>query len=152
MKVKISDVKKLRQMTGAGVVEAKKALEKAGGDLNKAQEVLKQRGQILAKKKLDRQTTEGYVGIYQHHNGKVAGVVVLLSETDFVARSQAFRQIAHDLAMQVASLKPKDVDELMVSDFIKQPGTKVKDLITQAIATLGENIKIKEIKVFDISQ
>lgn len=151
MQVKISDVKKLRQITGAGVVEAKKALEEASGDLVKAQKILKQRGKTLAKKKQDRQTNEGYVGVYQHHDGKTVGIVVLLSETDFVARSQAFRQVAHDLAMQVASLKPKDVDELMASDFIKQPGTKVSEIITQAIATLGENVKIKEIGVFSIA-
>ncbi len=103
-----------------------------------------------AAKKKDRETKEGYVGVYQHHDGKSVGVVVLLSETDFVARNDKFRRLAYELAMQVCSMQPASVEELLESDFIKQPGTKIKEVIDQAIATLGENIKVSEIGYFRV--
>ncbi|NOY14970.1 MAG: translation elongation factor Ts [bacterium] len=150
MTVDLKLIQQLRQASGAGVMDVKKALEEAGGDVDKAREVLKQKGLERAAKKKDRETKEGYIGVYQHHNGKAVGVVVLLSETDFVARNRKFKQLAYDLAMQACSMRPASLDELMESDFIKQPGTKVKDVLDQAIATLGENIQIKEVKYFQI--
>ncbi len=150
MKIDLNAVKELRQLTGAGVMDAKKALAEAGGNMPKAKQILRQKGMEKAAKKQNRQTNEGYVGVYQHHNGKLVGLVVLLSETDFVARNQKFRQLAYDLAMQACSAKPASLDDFLAGDYIKDPKIKVKDLITQAIATLGENIKIKEVKVFQV--
>ncbi len=87
MKIDLQQVQKLRQLTGAGVMDAKKALEESKGDFKKAQEILRRKGLEKAAKKQDRQTNEGYIGVYEHHNGKLVGLVILLSETDFVARN-----------------------------------------------------------------
>ena len=150
MTVDIKTIQALRQETGAGVMDVKKALTEAGGDVKKAKEILRKKGLEKAAKKKERETKEGYVGVYQHHDGKSVGIVVLLSETDFVARNQDFRGLAYDLAMQVCSMQPASVEELLESDFIKQPGKKVQEIIDQAIAKLGENIRIKEIGYFKV--
>ena len=150
MKVDLKTIQALREETGAGVMDVKKALEEAGGDIKKAKEILRQKGMEKAAKRKDRETNEGYVGVYQHHDGKSVGVVVLLSETDFVARNEKFHQLAYDLAMQVCSMQPKDIDELLESNFVKQPSLKVKEVIDQAIATLGENIKVGQIGYFRV--
>ena len=150
MKIDLKTIQRLREETGAGVMDVKKALEEAEGDLTKAKEILRQKGIEKAAKKKERETKEGYVGIYQHHDGRLVGVVVLLSETDFVARNEKFRQLAYDLAMQVCSMQPASVEELLESNFIKQPNLTVKEVIDQAIATLGENIKVGEIGYFRV--
>ena len=97
----------LRQMTGAGVVDAKNALEEAGGDLTGAAEMLRKKGLAKAARKLDRQTAEGVIHAYMHGNGKVAAMIELLCETDFVARTEEFQTLAHDLAMHVAAANPR---------------------------------------------
>ncbi len=150
MSVNLRKIQQLRQLTGAGVMDAKRALEKGKGDFTKAKEILRQQGLKKAAKKEGRETNEGYVGVYEHHNGKLVGIVVLLSETDFVARNRKFRQLAHDLAMQVCSVKPQTLADFLGSPYIKDPKLTVKDLLTQAIAVLGENIKVKEATYFEV--
>lgn len=105
---------KLREMTGAGILDAKKALEDASGDVEKAIELLRKKGAIKAAKKGERMTHEGVVHCYVHANGKVGAMVELLCETDFVARNEQFQGLAHDLAMHIAAanplyLRPEDV-------------------------------------------
>lgn len=109
-------VKELREKTGAGVVDAKKAFDEAGGDMEKALDILRKRGQAKALKKTDRETREGTIAIYLHSNKKVGSMVKLFCETDFVGRNDEFQSLARDIAMHVAALGPKvlrpeDIDE-----------------------------------------
>lgn len=109
-------VKDLRQTTGAGILECRKALDEAGGDLDKAAEILRKKGQKIFDKKQDREVKEGLIEAYVHSNGKIGVLVELVCETDFVARNKEFRELAHDLAMQVAAVcplwvKPEDVPQ-----------------------------------------
>jgi len=109
MAVTTEMVKKLRAMTNAGMMDVKRALEDAGGDLDKAAQLLRERGIAKADKKADRVAKEGFVGTYIHHNGKLAVLVELNSETDFVARNETFREMAKNLAMHVAMANPQYV-------------------------------------------
>lgn len=102
----IEQVKKLREMTGAGIVDVKKALDEAEGNEEKALELLKKRGQDKAMKKSDRHVGEGVVASYIHYNGKIGAMVKVLCETDFVARNEDFKKFANDIAMQVATMNP----------------------------------------------
>lgn len=104
-----ADVKKLRDMTGAGMLDCKKALDEAQGDFEKAIELLRKRGQKLAAKKADRDASEGLIESYVHSTGKLAVLVELNCETDFVARNEAFKALAHDIALVVASANPTAV-------------------------------------------
>ena len=106
MAVKASDVKELRAATGAGMMDCKRALDEAGGDLDRAVEVLRKRGIAKAAKKVARETAEGLVGTYVHNNGKIATMVELDCETDFVARNEEFQQLLRDLCLQVAATTP----------------------------------------------
>lgn len=99
-------VSELRAMTGAGIVEVKKALEEAGGDMNAAAELLRKKGIIKAGSKSDRATSEGLVYSYVHGNGKMGAMVEVLCETDFVARTDGFKELCHALALQIAAMNP----------------------------------------------
>lgn len=107
MTVSMEDIKQLRAMTGAGVLECRKALEEAGGDMNKAVEILREKGVAKAAKKASREAHEGIIGHYVHTGSRVAAMVELNCETDFVARTPEFQQLAHDLAMQVVAASPQ---------------------------------------------
>lgn len=106
MEISASDVKKLRDRTGTGMMDAKKALEDASGDFEAALDLLRKAGVVKANKKADRTTAEGTIGSYVHGNSQVAAMVVVNCETDFVARNDEFQQLAKDLAMHVAALSP----------------------------------------------
>jgi len=140
----INSIKKLRAETGLSVADIKNALAEAEGDEKKAMEILRSRGHEIAAKKASRETGEGIVESYIHGNKKVGAIVVLNCETDFVAKNPDFRELAHDLAMQVASMAPQSADELLEQPFIKDQNITVKELLTNYIAKLGENIKIGE--------
>jgi elongation factor Ts len=150
MKIKLDDLKKLRSQTKAGIMNCRKALIEAKGDLKKAVEILKQKGAACAEKKKDRITAAGVVAVYMHNNGQIGAMVKLCCETDFVANTQEFKKLAHELAMQVAAMDPKNIKSLLEQDYIRQPGTKIADLVKQAIGKLGENIKIAEIVRLEI--
>ena len=107
MKINTETIRQLRETTGAGILDAKKALEESGGDVDKAIEYLKKQGRKVAAKKQERATKEGFIGSYVHANGKVATLVALACESDFVADTDDFHQLAHDLAMQVAATDPQ---------------------------------------------
>ena len=138
----INSIKKIREQTGLSVSDIKKALDEAGGAEEKALEILRGRGHQIAEKKSSRQASQGIVESYIHSDGKKGVILVLNCETDFVAKSPEFKALAHDLAMQVASMSPKDARELMDQPFIKDQSRTVKDLIAGHIAKLGENIKV----------
>lgn len=145
MKISFDIIRKLREETGAPVIRVKKVLEEVGGNKKKAFEILQKEGFEKAEKKAERVTSQGLVETYTHHSGKIVSVVELLCETDFVARNELFKNLAHDLALQVASLGAKDAEELAGQEFIKDPSKKVGDLIKEVIAKTGENIRVGRI-------
>lgn len=132
-------IKKLREETGAGVMRVKNVLEEVKGDEKKALEVLKKEGFEKVAKRQDRETNQGKVFVYSHHTQRVATIVELFSETDFVARNELFEQLGKDIALQVASMGEKDIED---QEFIKDPSKKISDLIKEVIAKTGENVKL----------
>lgn len=148
----INQIKKLREETGAGVMEVKAALEEAGGDEKKAKEILRKKGLVKAKKKAGRQTAEGRIYSYVHTGGRVGVLVEVRCETDFVARNEEFEKLCKELALQIASMAPKDVDELIAQDYIRDPKIKVGDLIAETIAKTGENIVVKRFVRFELGE
>ena len=140
--ISTEQIKNLRQKTNLSVMECKKALTEAKGDEKKALQILSKRGAEKAIKKSGRETKQGLIESYIHNNGKIGVILELNCETDFVARNEEFKNLAHDLAMHTAALEPKDEKELLKQPFIKDESKTVKDLITEAVAKLGENIKI----------
>jgi len=137
-------LKKLREETAASVADVKKALEEAEGDYEKAKDVLKKRGAEIAEKKAARETTQGVVESYVHGNGKIGVLVKLACETDFVARTDEFKNLAHEIAMQVSAMDPKDVKSLLDQEYIRDPKVKIADLIKEVVGKTGENIKVTE--------
>lgn len=141
-KVSGKQIRNLRTETGAPMLRVKKVLEEVRGDEKKAKTILRKEGFRQASKKEGRKTPEGLIESYIHHSGKVASVVELFCETDFVAKNKIFRELAHELALQVASMEAKDAEELKKQDFIRDPSKKVSELVSEAIAKTGENIRI----------
>ena len=142
--------KELREKTEMSIKEIKKALEEAGDDVKKALEILKKQGVKIAEKRAERSTGEGVVEAYIHGNRKLGALIDLRSETDFVAKNEQFRQLAHDIAMQVVSMDPKDVDELLSKPFIKNQDLTVDELIKEYIGKLGEKIKVEKFVRFSL--
>lgn len=141
----LNQIKQLRQETGAGVMDARRALQQADGNMKKAKSWLDRNAVVKARKKTDRQTADGALFAYVHQTGKVAALVKLGCETDFVAKTLDFQQLGKEIAMQVASMNPKDEDELMKQDWIREPDKTIKQLVEEHVAKLGESIKILEI-------
>jgi elongation factor Ts len=141
------DVAKLRQITGAGMMDAKKALEEAAGDFNRAQELLQSRYTEKAEKKADRETGEGYIGTYVH-NGKSAALVALACETDFVSRNDEFRELAQNIALHITALidEAASIEDILNSQYIKDPNLTIDKLLKTKIGILGENIQITSFK------
>jgi elongation factor Ts len=145
----ISDIQKLREITGAGVIECKQALEEAKGDFDKAIVIIHERGLVRAEKKKARDTGAGLLESYLH--GERVGVLLeLRCETDFVAKSKEFRELAHNLAMQIAAMNPVDIDDLLNQAYIKDESLIIGDLIRQVIAKIGENIRIERFCRYEI--
>lgn len=140
--ISIDDIKKLRVKTGAGIMDCRRALEESKGDSKKAEELLKIWGIAKAGKKEGRETNAGIVDSYIHAGGKVGVLVELLCETDFVARTDDFKSLAHELCLQIASMNPKDVKSLLKQEYIRDPAITIEQLIKQAIGKLGENITL----------
>lgn len=136
------EIQKLRAQTGAGVLECKKALEEAGGDFDRAVGIINEKGLIRATKKADRATGAGFLESYIH-NGRVGVLLELRCETDFVARSEPFKQLAHELVMQIAAMNPEDIESLLKQPYIKDESVVVANLIKGTIAKVGENIRVQ---------
>ena len=150
MAVDVKQIKKLREETGVSIADCRRALEETNGNFEKATEWLKKQGLEKAAKKSDRETGQGLIESYIHQNGKVGVIVEILCETDFVARTDDFKRLAHEVAMQVAAMNPKDVDTLLKQDYIRDGSVTIENLVKQTIAKLGENIVIKEFKRLEI--
>jgi elongation factor Ts len=167
MTVSAETVKKLRDLTGAGMLDCKKALEKTGGELDKAKEILRKRGIAMAEKKAAQETRQGLVEAYIHPDGRLGALVELNCQTDFVARTDGFRALAHELAMQVAATDPQHIapDELpagsdgnpeelclLAQPFIRDPSRTIQDLINDTIAKTGENIRVRRFARFHLGR
>ena len=145
MSVSMDEIKTLRQETGAGVMDAKRALVESKGDMKKAREWIKQRGMAKAAKKTGRETGVGVVFSYVHHNGKVGALVKLACETDFVARTDEFMKLGQELAMQVASMNPDTPEELMKQDYLRDSSKTIEQLVKEVSGSTGENIRLEQI-------
>lgn len=143
MAINIEQLKQLREETGAGVMDVRRALEESNGDLDKARKWIKEKAVKIAEKKSDRETSEGVVGSYVHTTGKVAGMVALACETDFVARTEDFKNLARELSMQVASMSPENIEEFLKQPYIREPKKTIADLIKETAGKVGENIVVK---------
>lgn len=197
MKITAQMVKELRQETGAGVLESKKALEATNGDFDEAVEVLRKKGAARAAKRADREANEGMIELYAHPGNRVGVILELNCETDFVARNEQFRELAHDLVLHIAAMNPRYIEPedipqdvldkelaiyreraaaegkpeavvekivagrlqkfyqdvcLMEQPFVKDEDVKVKDLITEAIRTTGENIVVRRFDRYELGE
>jgi elongation factor Ts len=141
MDISLDLLKQLRQETSAGVSDCRQALEDAKGDYAKAKKLLMERGIEKAAKKSDRETGSGLVEAYVH-GGKVGVLVEVRCETDFVARTDDYKALAHEIALQIAAIAPKDVKALLASEYIRDPKLTIEALIKQTIAKVGENITL----------
>jgi elongation factor Ts len=146
------NVKRLREETGAGVMDCKRALDEAKGDFEKARGLIKERGLAKAKEKADRDAKEGLVEAYVHAGGRIGAMVELSSETDFVARNPDFKELAREIAMQVAAMDPKDVDQLLGQPYIRDASKTIGELVTTIAASTGENVRVKRFKRFELGQ
>ncbi len=149
MSYDIKILKKLRDETQASVSDIRFALEESKGDEKKAHEYLQKRGLEKAGKKEGRETNAGIVETYIHHDSTSGSTVVLTCETDFVGRTDEFKNLAHEVAMQVNATNPKNVKALLASAYIRDEKKTIDGLIKEHIATLGENIQIKDFKRFE---
>ena len=140
---------KLREETDAGVMDCKKALDDAGGDYEKAKKLIFERGAAKAQNKSARKTGSGILESYIH-DGRIGVLLELRCETDFVARNEKFKELAHDIAMQIASMNPENAEALLSQPFVKDPSITVNDLLTRAIAAIGENMKIERFTRYEI--
>ena len=141
-------VKQLRDKTGAGMMDCKKVLTETDGDMDKAAELLRERGIAKAAKKSDRIAAEGLVAAYVSDNKKVGSVVEVNAETDFVAKNEEFRGFVADVAKQVAEKNPADVEELLAQKYLDTDNT-VQEVLTNKIATIGENMSIRRFTRFE---
>ena len=167
MTITTADIKALRELTGAGIMDSKRALEEAGGDIKRAQDILREKGIASAAKKSDRETEQGVIESYIHSGGRIGAMIEANCETDFVARTEDFKALAHDIAMQVAAMNPRFIDESEIPDgedvdpqescllqqpFIKDPGMTIDELIKELIGKLGENIRIRRFSRFSLGE
>jgi len=186
MSVSAEEVKKLRDKTGSGLMDCKRALQEADGDMDEALQVLRQKGLAKAKEKSSREASEGVIGSYVHANDKIGVLVEVRCETDFVARNEQFRELVDEIAMQIAAMEPEVVSRddfseeklekerevyreqfqdkpddvidrivegkmddyfsevcLMDQPYIRDDDKTIKDLVDEAVATIGENIEVR---------
>ncbi|MEK7624490.1 MAG: translation elongation factor Ts [Patescibacteria group bacterium] len=145
----IEIIQKLRDLTGAGVMSCKKAFQETSGDFEKAVALIKEWGLVKVGQKSDRSTGSGLLETYIH-NDRVGVLLEIRCETDFVARSEVFKELAHNLAMQIAALDPADVDSLLAQPYIKNEAIAIDALIKEAISRLGENIRVERFCRYEV--
>lgn len=138
----LDTVKKLREVTGAGVMECKKAFAESNGDFDTAVKIIHERGLAKVEKRAGREAGAGLIQSYVH-NERIGVILDVRAETDFVVRSEPFKKLAHDLAMQVAATNPANVEELMKQPYIKDESKTIEEAVKLVIAQVGENIQVK---------
>lgn len=167
MKIPTEAIKELREKSGAGVMECRNALVEAEGHLEKALDILKQQSLVKVEKKKSRSAAQGLIEAYVHAGGRIAAMVEVNCETDFVARTAEFKQLAHDIAMQIAAMNPQFVSAqdipsgseiepasgaLLSQPFIRDQAITIGDLINQVIAKTGENIKVSRFARYELGE
>lgn len=150
MSITPEQVKELRDKTGISVMECKKALEAAAGDLGKALELLSARAAEIAGKKADRALGAGVVASYIHNQGAVGALVLLSCETDFVSKNDEFVALARDIAMHASAMRPADTAELLAQPFIKDPQKTIADLLAGAVQKFGERTEVTGFSVLSV--
>ena len=150
MAISADAVKELRDKTGVSVMQCKKALEEAGGDMEKALQVLSQASAEVARKKGDRELAAGAVASYIHANKQVGAMVLLSCETDFVSKNAEFSELAYAVAMHAAAMRPASKEELLEQAYIKDPGKTVGRLLEEGVQKFGERIDIGNLSVFGV--
>lgn len=165
--ISTAQIKELRDKTGAGIMDSKRALEDADGDIEKAASALMEKGLASAAKRAGREAAEGVIEAYIHTGSRVGSLVELNCETDFVARTDEFKALARDLAMQVAAMNPKYIaredvpedadgvseDEILLDQmYIRDGSVRVADLVKEMIAKVGENVKVGRIERFALGE
>jgi len=165
VKIPTGRIKELRDQSGAGVMDCRNALLETEGDMEKALQILKQQGLSRAEKKAGRSATQGLIEAYIHAGGRIGAMVELNCETDFVARTDEFKELAHHLAMQIAAIPPQFISKeevpegadiepqaicLLLQPYIKNPNKTVQDIIVETIAKVGENITVSRFARFEI--
>ncbi len=167
MDISVAKIKELRELCGAGIMDCRSALVETGGNIEKAVEILKQKSIYKAEKKETRVASQGVVAAYIHTGGRIGALIEVNCETDFVARTDEFKELTHNLAMQVAAMAPKfvseeqipqgaevvpEIDCLLLQPYIKDQTRRIKDIITETIAKVGENIKVKRFAKFELGE
>lgn len=143
------DIVRLREETGAGVMDCKRALADAGGDYEKAKALIAERGLVKAEKKDARATGAGLVHAYVHF-GRVGVLLELRCETDFVARTDDFQNLAKELGMQIAAMDPESPAALLAQEYVKNPSMTVEGVVKSVVAKLGENIQVARFARFSL--
>ena len=167
MDISVTQIKELREQSGAGVMACRSLLVETNGDIEQALQILKEKGILKAQKKAERSVNQGLIETYIHTGGRIGALVEVNCETDFVARTDEFKELAHDLAMQVAAMPPQfitqdeaseesDIDLqtacLLLQPYIKDPTKTIQDLILETIAKVGENIKVSRFARFELGK
>jgi elongation factor Ts len=165
LKIPTARIKELRDQTGAGIMDCRNALLEAEGDRDRALEIIEQKNLIRVQNKVERTASEGVVEAYIHIAGRIGAMVELNCESDFVARTSEFRELAHNLAMQIAAQDPQfisvaevpegtDIEAeegcLLLQPYIRDPDKTIQDIITETIAKVGENIKVSRFARFEL--
>jgi len=138
----LEQIKQLREMTGAGVMDAKKALEETNGDVTKAVEIIKAKGLAKAESKSDREVRSGKVYCYTHNGGVAGAMVEIACETDFVANNPEFETLCKEVSMQVCSMSPESVEDLMAMAYIRDGSRTIEKLVKELVGKTGENIRV----------
>ncbi|MBI4033508.1 translation elongation factor Ts [Candidatus Saccharibacteria bacterium] len=149
--ISIDEIKRLRGLTGAGITDAKKALVEAKGDFDKALAAMRAKGLTKAEKRAEREARAGLVGTYSH-DGRIGVVVEVNCETDFVAKTDEFKEFVKNINLHIAAMDPADVDELLGQAFVKNPEVTIGDYTKEQIAKLGENIVVRRFCRFELGQ
>lgn len=144
------DVKKLREATGARVMDCKKALEEAAGDFAKAVKLVEAKGLARAEKNADRETKAGFIANYVHMTGMTAALVEVVCETDFVAKNQEFRDLAREIAMQVVAMNPESVEALLEQEFIKDPSKTIGEMLKALSGKIGEKMVVNRFVRYEL--
>ncbi len=164
MDISADAIKTVREQTGAGIMDCKRALQETNGDIEAASNILREKGHTIAKKKESRTTDQGVIEAYIHSGGRIGVLIEVNCETDFVAKTDEFKELAHGLAMQVAATNPQYIgpddrpedeeseeeNRLLLQPFIKDPQKKVEDIIAEIVAKVRENIRVKRFSRFEL--
>jgi len=150
--ITLQELKELRRRTAAGVLECRQALESAGGDMDRAEATLREKARREAEKRAERATGEGLVVSYIHHNGRMGALVEVSCETDFVARTEDFRELARLLAEQVAGAAPASPQALLEQPWIREPGRKIGEIVKETSGVLGEAVRVRRFARFETTE